>query len=50
VAKVEAEAQMSPAERHVAQQDFEEVKDDMLTKQSFAASAAEDVAKDELED
>lgn len=50
VAKVEAEAQMSPAERHVAQQDFEEVKDDMLTKRSFAGSAAEDVVKSELED
>jgi hypothetical protein len=50
VAKVEAEAQMSPAERHVAQQDFEEYKDDMLTKRSFAASEAEDVAEGELED
>jgi hypothetical protein len=50
VAKVEAEAQMSPAERHLAQQDFEEYKDDMLTKRSFAASEAEDVAEGELED
>lgn len=49
VAKVEAEAQMSPAERHVAQEDFEEYKDDMLMKRSFAASEAEDVAERELE-
>jgi uncharacterized protein (DUF2235 family) len=50
VAKVEAEAQMSPAERHAAQQDFEEYKDDMLTKQSYAASEAESVVEGELED
>ena len=49
-AKAEAESRMTPAERDADQQDFEAHKDDILMKQSFAASGAEEVAEGELED
>ncbi len=50
VAQAAAEAQMTPEERDAGQDGYEERKDDLLTKRSFAGSAAEDVAKNELED